>query len=138
MTEPSEVIEPEVVAEVPEEVIEEPETVEEEAARHGVIYEEGLCVYRAENGEETLGVCFFQPFPDGMRIVYIDAKEDVLIFDGLVRAAMSQLFDCKNDRVVFSDEIDSTFLHECRFITGNERRIESANKFFESCKKCKN
>ena len=119
-------------------VVKDPKETERFAAEYGVEPEAGLCLYLAENRGESIGVCFYRFTDFGMKILLAETDGDLTLFDGLIRATMAALFDREEDRVEFDGRMDREALRSCRFVTGDEMWIASANHFFETCKNCKN
>ena len=97
-----------------------------------------VLLYIADQRGECLGCCFYRMVPDGLEILYADAKGDDALFDGLIRACMAGLMDCENDTVYFSPEMDRPLLEKWRFVQNDSLCIKSANAFFQTCKNCKN
>ncbi len=119
-------------------IVEDKQEIVRFAENYGVPTDRDLHLYVAENRGALLGVCFYRFTEDGMEILSVDAQGDTALYDGLIRAAMSALFDCENDRVDFAETMDRDMLEACGFVTKDELCIKSANVFFETCKKCKN
>ena len=118
-------------------VLEDAAAVKEYAARDAIPYEDGLCIYLAENRGEELGICYYIRRDYGMEILHADAGDDLFLLDGVVRSAMSKLFDMEKDMVSFDNCKNLDQLRSLDVLDADKTVIESANTFFETHKNCK-
>lgn len=91
-------------------------------------------IFIAEDGEEIGHLISY--FDDNtLHIVEVECGDDIYIYDGIIRAALSSAMIRNIDRAQFHLR-DVENLKKLCFVKDDEKDIESIAKFLSKCKSC--
>lgn len=101
--------------------------------REGVDARLAYCLY---DGGETTGWLLYDPIPGEALIKAVHAP-DADSFDGLVRAALSKLYDLSIDRARFGPGVDRSLLVQLGFVRGGEEVTSAIGDLLYNCRHCR-
>lgn len=96
---------------------------------------ENVSVVEATDKEEILGIGIYALEREQVTVYYIDAKNDLYLFDGIVRSILFLAVLKDVDKAVFALS-DRNDLEKLGFVQKNDNCLLSLKEFMSKCKSC--
>lgn len=92
-------------------------------------------VAEATENDIITGIGIYHFNDKNVCIDYVDSKEDLYLYDGIVRSILFLAYNKGFDRAVFMCK-DEDRLKKLGFITDRQKSIDNIDKFLSTCKNC--
>lgn len=104
--------------------------------RHHVLKEESWKILEAIDCENVIGFCVYACTADILKIFAVECKDDLLLYDGLIRSALFKASGFGIDRVEFF-LADLNIVKKLGFLKNESNYSASIQNFIKGCKNCK-
>lgn len=112
--------------------------VENLFSKHGVPFNGDSGAVIAECNGEMLGYCIFYLDKEKMTVIEIEPKDDIMLFDGILRSALHNAVCAKVMKAVYLSSSPIEQFEKLSFILDAEEKTLDINKLFKSSCECGN
>ncbi len=90
-------------------------------------------VMAADDSGEILGYTVFSMRDGALILERVEAGEDALLFDGLVRSTLHIAANRGLEQAYYTDGVDETLLSKLKFVKSRDEKLLDIDILFKSC-----
>lgn len=95
-----------------------------------------ISVAEAFDYGNVIGYGIYHYKDDYVIINYIDSKDDLCLYDGIVRSILFLAFNNGINKAIFTLD-DTSFIEKLKFVNNGQKCINNIDKILSNCKNCK-